>query len=63
MVHVDRMYAICFNPTVIISIILFTGPMQHSKYMSHIYLQIIKAGSAKLFSKSERRKKNKPSFR
>ena len=54
MVHVDRMHAICFNPTVIISIILFTGPMQHSKYMNHIYLQIIKAGSAKLSSKSEK---------
>ena len=52
MVHVDRMYAICFNPTVIICIILFTGPRQLSKYINHIYLQIIKAGSAKLSSKS-----------
>ena len=63
MVHVDRMYAICFNPTVIICIILFTGPRQLSKYINDIYLQIIKAGSAKLSSKSKKRKNNKPSFR
>ena len=62
------MYAICFNATLVIIIIisiimltiliLFTGPRQLSKYINHTYLQIIKGGSARLSSKSEI-KKNK----
>ena len=57
------MYAVCFDATLtIITVILFTGRGQLFKYINPTYLQIIKAGGARLSSKSEKRNKYKLSF-